>query len=65
MRNRPTIRLYSDDAPRHCGSSKLGIIVGLGLPLLFGASVYAATERFGSSLGHPIFLLVNLVHVSK
>ena len=25
---------YSDDAPRHRGSSKLGIVVGLGLPVL-------------------------------
>jgi len=43
MRNRPTIQLYSDDAPRH-RSSRPGIAIGLSATVLFGAVVYAATE---------------------
>jgi hypothetical protein len=43
MRNRPTIQLYSDDAPRrHRGSSRPGIAVGLSATVLVVA--YAATE---------------------
>ena len=45
MRNRPTIQLYSDDAPRRQReSSRPGIGVGLSATVLFGAIVYAATE---------------------
>jgi hypothetical protein len=44
MRNRPTIRLYSDDVPRHRESSSPGIAIGLSATVLFGAVVYAATE---------------------
>jgi hypothetical protein len=45
MRNRPTIQLYSDDAPRrHRESSRPGIAIGLSATVLFGAVVYAATE---------------------
>jgi hypothetical protein len=43
MRNRPTIQLYSDDAPRH-RSSRPGIAIGLSATVFFGAVVYAATE---------------------
>jgi hypothetical protein len=45
MRNRPTIQLYSDDAPRrHRGSSRPGVAVGLSATVLVGAVAYAATE---------------------
>ena len=42
MRSRPRIRLYSHDVQPQRGSSKLGVV---GLPVLFGAADYAATER--------------------
>ena len=44
MRNRPTIQLYSNDAPRHHEFSRPGIAIGLSATVLFGAVVYAATE---------------------
>jgi hypothetical protein len=44
MRNRPTIQLYSDDAPRHRESSGPGIAIRLSATVVFGTVVYAATE---------------------
>ena len=44
MRTRPTIQLYSDDAPRHREFSRPGIAIGLSATVLFGAVAYAATE---------------------
>jgi hypothetical protein len=60
MRSRPTIRLYSDDAKRQRRYRKLGLVVWLGLPVSFGAAVYASTEwgAIGSwTLALVIFIL--------
>jgi uncharacterized membrane protein len=60
MRNRPTIQLYADDAPRHRESSRPGITAGLIATVLFGAVVYAATEvgQPGSGVAQALFVLV-------
>jgi hypothetical protein len=57
MRNRPTIQLYSDDAPRHRESIRPGITVGRSATVLFGAVVYAATEigQPGSWMAQALF----------
>ena len=60
MRSRPRIRLYSHDVQPQRGSSKLGVVVGLGLPVLFGAAVYAATER-GETGSWPALTLLLFV----
>ena len=59
MRNRPTIQLYSDDAPRHRKSSRPGIAIGLSATVLFGAVVYAATEvgSPGSRVALPLLAI--------
>jgi hypothetical protein len=59
MRNRPTIQLYSDDAPRHRESSRPGIAIGLSATVLFGAVVYAATEvgQPGSRVALPLLAI--------
>jgi hypothetical protein len=64
MRSRPTIRLYSHDAKRQRGSSKLGVVVGLGLPALFGAGVYAATDRGAMGPWLALALLLFVVPVA-
>jgi len=61
VRNRPTIQLYSDDAPRRQReSSRPGIGVGLSATVLFGAIVYAATEvgQPGSWMAQGLFAIV-------
>jgi hypothetical protein len=61
MRNRPTIHLYSDDAPRgHRESSRPGSAVGLSAAVLFGAVVYAVTEigQPGSWMAQALFAIV-------
>ena len=51
MRNRPTILLYSHDAPEHRGSSKLGVVVArLGLPVLFRRLRGQAQEAQGANV---------------
>ena len=44
MKTKPTIQLYSEDVQRQGGGSKLGLAFWLGMPVLLGAVVYAATE---------------------
>lgn len=60
MRSRPTIQLYSNDAPRHRGSSRPGIAVGLSVIMLFGAVAYAATGvgQPGSWTAQVLFAIV-------
>ena len=51
MKNRPTILLYSHDAPEHRGSSKLGVvIVALGLPVLFRRLRDQARKAWGANV---------------
>jgi hypothetical protein len=44
VRTKPTIQLYSEDVRRRGGGRKPGLVFWLGMPVLFGAVVYAATE---------------------
>jgi undecaprenyl pyrophosphate phosphatase UppP len=44
VRTKPTIQLYSEDVRRRGGGKNLGLAFWLGMPVLFGAVVYAATE---------------------
>ena len=64
MKNRPTIQLYSNDAPRRRGSGKPGVIVGLGLPVVFGAAVYAGTERGATGSWAPLALSLVVLPVA-
>jgi hypothetical protein len=60
MRTRPTIQLYSDDAPRHRESSRPGSAIRLSATVVFGTVVCAATEvgQLGARVGLALLAIV-------